>query len=669
VAKCAQLRISSELVATREDKMASSGNQSDIEREPASSLSQLMAQNGAAATNRFISQVLNRFFLLAYLVVLVISSRYWMADHIGPALTTAFALVVYLTYGFIYLLPALLITKLVHYLSRRLGWGVTLTYLSAVLTSGATAVLLIADREIYQLYNFHINGFVINLVTTPGGIESMGISDSGLVMFTLLIFGLFAASALLLWGVHRWALRRPSAAARLKYRYIIIAFLVLSVGERITYGISKFQDKTAVMMVANRFPLYWPTSFRSVMKRLGFKPAAHKSKLLKTEVTRVQYPLHPLSVVPPKKPLNIVWLISESLRADMLTPEIMPATWKLAQQAHRFTHHYSGSNSTRMGVFTQFYGLYGNFWFPFLDSRRGPVLFDVLRGQNYQWRFFTSQKFSYPEFDKTVFANIPASDMQSFLGGAGWERDRKNVTDLLSFLEQRDQKRPFMAYMFFESPHARYYFPPESVIRKPYLEDFNYATMDLKKDMPLIKNRYINSVHHLDSQLARIFDYLKQQGLMENTIVLVTGDHGEEFNEFGHWGHGSSFSDPQTHTPMVLWIPGTGASVEDHMTSHLDVIPTLLPRLGVSNPTSDYALGFDMLGPKQRRYTVTGHWHTLGFIGNDYKAIISMDNAHIGENRVTTADDQPVADPKKFYLAHQSDLVQIMRDIARFTNR
>lgn len=618
------------------------------------------------------SQVLNQFFLLAYIAVLVMTSRYWMAGSAGPAAATAFSLVVYLSYGFIYLLPALLITKLVHLLARLLGgergWVTGLTYLSAVLSTGATAVLLFADREIYQLYDFHINGFVINLVTTPGGIESMGISNSGMLLFGLLILGLFAGAALLLWGVHRRVLR-CACAPRLKYRYLILAFVVLTVGERIAYGVSNFEGYSAVLVAANRFPLYQPLTFRDLMKRLGFKPVANDTRLLKTEVSRVQYPLRPLTVVPPAQPLNIVWLVSESLRADMLDPEIMPATWKFAERAHRFTHHYSGSNSTRMGVFTQFYGLYGNFWFAFLDSHRGPALFDVLRGQNYQWRFFTSQKFTYPEFDKTVFADIPSSDMQSLSDGAGWERDRKNVGDLLDFVDHRDPKRPFMAYMFFESPHARYYFPPESVIRPNYLQDFDYATMDLEKDMPLIKNRYINSVHHLDSQLARIFDELEHKGLLDRTIVLVTGDHGEEFNEHGRWGHGSAFDDPQTRTPMVLWIPGTGASVEDRLTSHLDVIPTLLPRLGVTNPVSDYALGYDMLGTEQRRYTVTGHWHTLGYIGSDYKAIISMDNAHMGENTVSGADDLPTANPRDFYVRHKADLVQIMRDVARFTSK
>ena len=75
-----------------------------------------------------------------------------------------------------------------------------------------------------------------------------------------------------------------------------------------------------------------------------------------------------LEVIQHEKPLNIVWLVSESWRWDMLNPEIMPNTWAVTQNAHRFTRHYSGGNGTRMGMFAMFYGLYGTYWFPFLHS-------------------------------------------------------------------------------------------------------------------------------------------------------------------------------------------------------------------------------------------------------------------------------------------------------------
>ena len=285
---------------------------------------------------------------------------------------------------------------------------------------------------------------------------------------------------------------------------------------------------------------------------------------------RLHYPLTPITEQPGHKKYNIVWLVAESLRADMLDPEIMPETWAFSEKAVRFANHYGSANGTRQSLFSMFYGLYGNYWFSFLNERRGPVIMDILLRDGYQMDMFSSANFSYPEFDQTIFAQIPRKllhDRKELPPGLGWQHDRENVTRMLDFMDKRQPGRPFMTFMFFESPHARYYFPPESVIRKPYLEDFNYATMNLKRDIGLIKNRYINSCHHLDSQYGRIIKYLEERGLLDSTIVILTGDHGEEFMEKGHWGHNSTFNEEQTRVPMVLWMPGVAPRQVDRMTS------------------------------------------------------------------------------------------------------
>ncbi|MBN2845250.1 MAG: sulfatase-like hydrolase/transferase, partial [Deltaproteobacteria bacterium] len=306
----------------------------------------------------------------------------------------------------------------------------------------------------------------------------------------------------------------------------------------------------------------------------------------------------------PKKKMNLVWLVAESWRDDMLTPEIMPETWRFAQENQSFAHHYSGGNGTRMGLFSMFYGLYGSYWFPFLGLQQSPVFIDTLQQLGYQFNLHTSQSFSYPELDKTIFSKISRSDLHEVSEGLGWERDKKNAEEIVEFLQKGKGDAPFMVFMFFESTHARYYFPPESVIRKPYMEDLNYAVMDAKSHIVEIKNRDINASHYLDSQIGKILEALKRQNLMEDTTVIITGDHGEEFMEKGYWGHNSSFSEEQTRVPLILHIPGKGVGRVEHMTSHLDIVPTLAPLFGVQNPPEDYSLGMDLFGSKTRDYTV-----------------------------------------------------------------
>jgi hypothetical protein len=282
---------------------------------------------------------------------------------------------------------------------------------------------------------------------------------------------------------------------------------------------------------------------------------------------------------------------------------------------------------------------------------------------------FTSAKFSYPEFDKTIFARLPKSqlhDDSETTGAEGWQKDRQNVAKMLDFLKTRDPNRPFMTFMFFESPHARYYFPPENIIRPDYLKEFNYATVNLNRDIQLIKNRYINSCNHLDSQFAVILDYLKKSNLLDDTIVIITGDHGEEFMEKGRWGHNSAFTEEQTRPPLIFWVPGEKPRTETRLSSHLDIPVTVMSRLGITNPPSDYSLGFNLLGSNYRKFTVISGWNTIAYVDDEYKAVFPTGLSGLSKQKVTTKSDITVEDNSDFYKKKQGNIIQIMKELAHF---
>ena len=620
------------------------------------------------------NKLLNHYFFLSYLVILALCSGYLKSISFSGTRSIFYVTAVYLSYSFIYLLPALLLTKTVHWLQYWLkkdtsNWMTLLVYSVAIIGTGITDLILLGDCTIYNIYNFHLNGFVWNLITAPGGIESMGGSSSTNMVLIAILFGVLLLQAILLWVVALflcWQPPKQTLKMRRKYLYLLIIFITLTLGERITYGVSKLQAYGPVLTASNAFPFYMHMSFYHLVKKLGYN-IQRENNLHVNEDRKLLYPLKPLILKKQEKLPNIVLLVSESWRWDMLDPEITPATWKFAQKSHQFRHNYSAGNGTRMGIFGFFYGLYGPYWFPFLNARQSPVLMDTVQKLGYQISMYTSAKFSYPEFDRTVLANLPDSAIHEYGSkGAGWERDCKNVGDLLDFFRNRNPQRPFFTFMFFESPHARYYFPPESVIRKNYLQDFNYATMSLDKDISLIKNRYINSCHHLDSQLHRIFDYLAGEKLLENTIVILVGDHGEEFMEKGRWGHNSEFHEEQTRTPLIVWVPGTGSSVSDQMTSHLDIAPTLLPLLGVTNPAADYSMGHDLLSGYHRQYTVITDWSRVAYVGKDYKVIIPYKRAGFIQTRITTKDDQEIKDTRAFLAEHKDVIPRLMRELSLF---
>lgn len=617
---------------------------------------------------------LGMYSMLNYPLVLLILLQHLHAIHgEGDIKVTAFTTLVLLTYGTLYLLPAWGIGRLALWLARLLVRGDKLKALALGITAplmSLTLMMLFVDGQVYSMYGFHLNGFVWNLVTTPGGIASMGMSES-----TVYFAGSFMAVIVALEaGLAYLTLRflEPAWSAREFHlpwkRIAMAAFLLLTLSERVAFGFSSLNAYAPIVLSANSFPLYQPTSFRGTARALGYN--VHRDKIFHLPAAAsLQYPEKLLKIIRPEKPLNVVWLVAESWRWDMLSPDIMPNTWNFAQQARRYTHHYSGGNGTRMGLFSMFFGLYGNYWFPMLAKHQGPVLMDVLQQQGYQLQMYTSASFSYPEFDKTIFAQIPSASLHQDQEGPSWKRDQGNVSDLISGIARRDRARPFMSFMFFESPHAPYLFPPESAIRKPYLEDFNYATMDLERDVGLIKNRYINACNHLDSQFARIIEYLRKEGLLDSTLVILTGDHGEEFMEKGRWGHNSDFVEEQIRTPLVLWIPGAGPAQIDRMSSHLDLPATVLPLLGVQNPAAEYSLGQSLLEPHQRDYVVLASWTDLGYRDNSYKASFPLEGASPFGSKVSTGEDRPLAQAQSFFEKRQGKVVEMLKNSVRFSHQ
>lgn len=624
-------------------------------------------------------RILGYFFLPTYGVLLAITwdgFDFASARHDGP-LALGFAIAVWLTYGVLYLLPALVLTRLVEKLvhRKREHGRSLLVFTLAVLSTGITTLFFFANAKLYSLYGMFINSFVINLVTTPGGLESLGASDASNATFVFIALGFLLLQALLLavtvfiyrkFGEPRWVPRRL-------FTGLLILFAVATVSERMVYAYSSATGITSVSALAQKVPYYLGLSARGLLSKLGVK--VDRKKTYQLASGNLNYPLNPLDVVKSAKPLNIVWLVSESWRADTLDAEIMPHTWAFAQNATRFTRNYSGGNGTRVGMFTMFTGIPGNYWFPALAERKGAPIIDVLKAQDYQMSFYTSAKFSYPEFDATIFSQVPAAQLHEIPDGRqGWEKDQQNVGSLLKFIDTRDRSRPFFTFMFFESPHARYYFPPESVIRTPYPDDINYFTLSreaLASQIHLIKNRYINSVHHLDSQFGRVFDYLKKNDLLDSTIVLMLGDHGEEFLENGRWGHNSAFTDQQIRTPLVLWVPGMKPSVYEGMSNHIDVIPTLMPLLGVKNPKRDYTTGINLLSDEVRNHAVIAEWSSTGYIDNEVK--ISMPLAVVATQHplVTGPHDEVLsADEQDALFARKAkNLGSMMEELGRYISK
>jgi membrane-anchored protein YejM (alkaline phosphatase superfamily) len=133
-------------------------------------------------------------------------------------------------------------------------------------------------------------------------------------------------------------------------------------------------------------------------------------------------------------------------------------------------------------------------------------------------------------------------------------------------------------------------------------------------------NRYKNALLLVDQQVQQVLAQLAQQKLLDKTIVIVTGDHGEEFNDngLGYWGHASNFTRYQVQTPLIVHWPKQAARVFSHRTSHFDIAPTLVAELlGCHAPVGTYSVGMNLKNTKLRQYFMIGSYIDFGMVEPD----------------------------------------------------
>ena len=572
-----------------------------------------------------------RYFILLYLIVMFLFiGLFTSAMELNSFGSFVFAACNTITYPALYLAPCAALVFLSIYLLGLSGLKERtrnlVVFIEGSLLSGLLILALMVDYKIFSMFKFHINGFVLNLIFTPGGIESMGATGTDYVLAVILALTCFVVSG----GIIYFSdfLSGKFSISRRKELVCVILFVaaitVSAVIDKFQYAYDCYKNNTTTFYDAQKIPLYITTSMTKIFKSMKIAAGKRSDIVLKSNKSSLCYPLKPIKLVKPEKMYNLVFLVAESWRGDTVTPDIMPATTKFADKSIVFHNHYSSGNGTRMAMFGMFYGLYGSYWDAFLADRRPPVLISAMKKLGYQFSLHTSAKFTYPEFDKTIFSCISRKDMEQSAGSGGFVNDRENVGHILDFIEKRDKTKPFMTFMFFESPHAPYTFPDDCVVKKDYLPTFNYSTVNIKENIDGIKKRYLNSVHHLDTQLDRIFKFLEREKLMDNTIVVVSGDHGEEFMEKGHWGHNESFHQEQIRPPLMIYIPGKKHQDINRLSSHLDIPAMLAPYFGITNPPEDYCLGYDLLDGGNRTFTACSSWNKLCYIDEKIKFVLSL---------------------------------------------
>ncbi|MEL7438955.1 MAG: sulfatase-like hydrolase/transferase, partial [Pseudomonadota bacterium] len=202
------------------------------------------------------------------------------------------------------------------------------------------------------------------------------------------------------------------------------------------------------------------------------------------------------------------------------------------------------------------------------------------------------------------------------------ERDREITDEFLEF-QRQDSDQPYFSFLFYDSAHGTSFPEPEFAKFKPYWERVDHILLNNDFDASLYHNRYKNSLYFIDSLIAKV---LKNVDL-ENTIVVITSDHGEEFNDhkMNYWGHTGNYSDTQVHVPLYLYLPDHQPEQINYRTTHYDIVPTLMNELfDVKGDTQSYSVGQDLFeNGAPRDWFIAGSYYNYALVGKETMLVVN----------------------------------------------
>lgn len=179
---------------------------------------------------------------------------------------------------------------------------------------------------------------------------------------------------------------------------------------------------------------------------------------------------------------------------------------------------------------------------------------------------------------------------------------RKGSRNNVNKFEKVIQKdKPFFAYINFMETHLQY-LPPKKHYSKFLSDDisddelwevnqdpriFNYANAVemTEEDFEYLRLLYDGAVSYTDKFIGDIYEVLQRQGELEDTLLIIVGDHGENLGEYNRMGHSLSLNDTLLRVPLLVSYPGSPGGIEiDELVQVHDIFRTVLETCGLPTP-------------------------------------------------------------------------------------
>ncbi|MFH2035428.1 MAG: sulfatase-like hydrolase/transferase [Candidatus Zixiibacteriota bacterium] len=526
-------------------------------------------------------------------------------------------------------------------------------------------ILTFLDTAIYRIYKIHFNGMVINLLTTEGAGDVLHLGNTNMIILFAVVIAFIILEFFLVFKIQNRASKTKFGKRRLIIIAIILVTLIMT--DKVIYAVGDLYNVRTITRHTKIFPLYQIVTIKSFMRKyFGFELDREKTLTFDTKNSILNYPKEKLVREPLDNYPNIIWIVMDAWRYDMLDSTLAPNIHRFSKKSQVFINHFSGGNATRFGIFSMFTGVYGYYWHQFLGERQSSVMIDELIDLGYDFRLISASQLTYPEFRKTIFVKIPESISDKFKGVDASEKDPQINPAFYEYLQTRDTTKPFFSFLFYDAPHGPYRYPKEFDRLQPSKMTPNYLTLS-KDDVLPVKNSYKNAIYFDDFLIGQILDSLSAHGLMNNTVIIVTGDHGEEFYEMGFYGHTSSFSRCQTQVPLIMYLPGVEPRTIDYMTSHHDLVPTTLTMLGYTSDPDIYCHGRPMLTDPKHEYVFSSGWDDCAIITHDYIFDFPFETYNAVDFEVRTAADYKlIEDDDQIFGEHHAIILNVLREFEEF---
>jgi membrane-anchored protein YejM (alkaline phosphatase superfamily) len=528
----------------------------------------------------------------------------------GPA-RFGFAMAYVSQAGFLNLFPALLTAWPLRHWRQK-----TFARLFAGALYAVLQVSVLADIVIFRLFQRHFDSLIWNVLTTKGAGDSVRVNAVSVLTAAAAVLAVIGISMAL-------ALRVARGLVVCRLRLALMPLLIALLTERATLAMIDLWDNSAMQTVRDTLPLYEPLRIQGLAKSFGYKRPPGEVRVLPLSSGSLDIPKHPLGFGPEARTPNIIVMAIEGGRADSLDDKAMPYLSVLARDSFRLMKHFSTGNETRFGIFGLLYGLPATYWSRVLAQNMSPPWLDLLATRGYEFQILSCTDLNYPEFRQTAFVKLAAS-ITDHWNAPHRERDRLMTDRFLGYLSDRashpNPSRPFFGFLFFDASHQPYEHPPEDDVFESRLQssEINYAKLAVSPAAAqALKGSYLDSLHYIDREIGRILKALQDTGEFQRTIIIIVGDHGEEFGEVGHFGHTSSFNRFQTQTFGVMHLPGEPPRIVDHLTSHASFVPSVLTWMGVTNALEDYTTELPIQGTDSHQSAVIAGWSNSALVKED----------------------------------------------------